>query len=451
MLKKALFVLAVAGLVVMAGRAIPAAAQHGGPPSVLSVRQQAALVHRITAKRLDTLLPRMMRETGLDMWILSCNEDNLDPIFETMVPLGNWNPITQVLVLFDRGPEKGVERLNVSRTDTQGLFKNAWDAAAFDQKKGESQWQALGRVVRERDPKRIGLNEGEVQWAAGALTSVLKRRIVEAVGPKYAARFASAEPLVTLWAETLLDEEVEYMERAAALSRSIIADMFSAKVVSVGQTTADDLRWYYWQRVHDLGLRVSFSPFVSIRGRSPKDVEKWGKDDKFVRPGDVLHCDVGLKYMRWNSDHQEMAYVLRPGETDAPETLEKLLAEANRLQDIYVGEFKTGLTGNEILGNVLKKARELRIPGPRVYSHSLGYFLHEPGPLIGLPWEQVDNPGRGDVKLVPMSAFVVELSVTGPMPEWGVDFRVPLEQDIVFDGERTHYLAGRQTAFHLIR
>jgi Xaa-Pro aminopeptidase len=451
MFKKAFLAAVILGVIVLAGLEIPAAAQHGGTPSVLTVRQQADLVHKITAKRLDTLLPRMMRETGLDMWIISCSEDNLDPIFETMVPLGNWNPITQILVLYDQGQEKGVERLNVARTDTQGLFKNAWDAAAWDTKKGESQWDALGRVVRERDPKRIGLNEGEIQWAAGGLTSVLKRRIVEAVGPKYAARLQSAEPLVTLWAETLLDEEVELMERAAALSRSIIADLFSAKVITVGQTTADDLRWYYWQRVHDLGLRVSFSPFVSIRGRSPKNVEMWGKDDKVVRPGDILHCDVGLKYMRWNSDHQEMAYVLRPGETDAPETFKKLMAEANRLQDVYCGEFKAGLTGNEILGRILKKAGELGIPGPKVYSHSLGYFLHEPGPLIGLPWEQVNNVGRGDVKLVPMSAFVVELSVTGPVPEWGVDFRVPLEQDILFDGERTHFLAGRQTSFHLIK
>jgi Xaa-Pro aminopeptidase len=452
MFKKAFLAVIIPGIIVLTGLEIPAVAQHGGTPSVLSLRERAALVHRITAKRLDTLLPRMMRETGIDMWIISCNEDNLDPIFETMIPYENWNPITQILVFFDQGQEKGVERLNVARTDTQGLFKNAWDAAAWDTKKGESQWGALGRVVRERDPKRIGLNEGEVQWAAGALTSVLKKKLVEAVGPKYAARFQSAEPLVTLWAETLLEEEVEIMERAAALSRSIIADMFSSKVVTVGQTTSDDLRWYYWQRVADLGLKVSFSPFVSIRGRAPKDVEKWGKDDKVIRPGDLLHCDVGLKYMRWTSDHQEMAYVLRPGETDAPETFKKLMAEANRLQDVYCGEFRAGLTGNELLGNMLKKARELGIPGPRVYSHSLGYFLHEPGPLIGLPWEQVNNVGRGDVKLVPMSAFTAEMSVTGPVPEWGgADFRVPLEQDILFDGERAFFLAGRQTSFHLIK
>jgi len=452
MLKKAAVTVILVGAILLTGLVMPASARPGGGPSVLPIRERAALVHKITAKRLDTLLPRLMRETGFDMWIISCNEDNLDPIFETMVPYENWNPITQILVLFDQGPGKGVERLNVSRTDTQGLFKNAWDASAYDTKKGEGQWDALGRVVREREPKRIGLNEGEIEWAAGALTSVLKKKIVEAVGPRYAARFQSAEPLVTLWAETLLDEEVELLERAAALSRSIIADMFSAKVITVGQTTAEDLRWYYWQRVSDLGLKVSFSPFVSIRGRSPKDVEKWGKDDKAIRPGDLLHCDVGIKYMRWNSDHQEMAYVVRPGETDAPETFKKLMAEVNRLQDVYCGEFKTGWTGNELLGNMLGKARQLGIPGPRIYSHSLGLFLHEPGPLIGLPWEQANNVGRGDVKLVPMTAFTAEMSVTGPVPEWGgADFRVPLEQDILFDGERAFFLAGRQTAFHLIK
>jgi Xaa-Pro aminopeptidase len=452
MFKKASTAFIILGVIALAGLEIPAWTQHGGTPSVLSIRERAALVYKITAKRLDTLIPQMMRETGFDMWIVACNEDNLDPIFETMIPYENWNPITQILVFFDQGPEKSVERLNVSRTDTQGLFKNAWDAAAWDTKKTESQWAALGRVVRERDPKRIGLNEGEGQWAAGGLSSVLKKRIVEAVGPKYAARFQSAEPLVTLWAETLLEEEVEIMERAASVSRSIIADMFSSKVITPGLTTADDLRWYYWQRVADFGLKVSFSPFVSIRGRSPQDVEKWGKDDRVIRPGDLLHCDVGLKYMRWNSDHQEMAYVLRPGETDVPDTFKKLMAETNRLQDVYCGEFRTGLTGNELLGNMLKKARELGIPNPKIYSHSLGYFLHEPGPLIGLPWEQVNNAGRGDVKLVPMSTFTAEMSVTGPVPEWsGADFRVPLEQDILFTGERAFFLAGRQTAFHLIK
>ncbi len=161
---------------------------------------------------------------------------------------------------------------------------------------------------------------------------------------------------------------------------------------------------------------------------------------------------MGLKYLHYNTDHQELAYVLRVGETDAPESLKNLMAQANRLQDVFVGEFKTGLSGNEILVNILTRARAEGIPNPRVYSHSLGYFLHEPGPLIGLPWEQENIPGRGDVRLVPMSGFTAELSVTGPVAEWGGQaFRLPLEQDVLFLGDRTVFMDGRQTRFHLIR
>jgi len=452
MKKHGLIAAAIAAGLTIAVLPCPGAAAEPNSPTVLPIRERAALVLKIVEKRLDTLLPRMMRETGFDMWVIACNEDNLDPVFETMIPYENWCPITQILVLYDRGPEKGVERINVSRTNMQGLFTNGWDAAAFDAKKGESQWEAFGRIVKERNPKHIGLNEGEIQWAAGGLTVVLKKRILEAAGPELASRFVSAEPLATLWSETLLPEEAEIQERAAAISHAIIAEMFSNRTITVGQTTADDLRYFYWQRAADLGLKVSFSPFVSVRARSPETLSAFGKDDKAIRPGDILHCDVGVKYMRWNSDHQELAYVLKPGETEAPEGLRKLMAEANRLQDVYCGEFQTGLTGNELLTRILSKARAAGIPNPRIYSHSLGLFLHEPGPLIGLPWEQVNNPGRGDVKLVPWSVFTAELSVTGRVPEWGnFEFRLPLEQDILFTGAKTVFLDGRQTTFHLVR
>lgn len=447
----------ITGLILMTVLAcliLDPAANAGGTdfPKVLSIKERVDLVNAITLKRLELLVPKFMRETGMDMWIITCNEDDLDPIFKTMIPYGQWCPITQIVVFYDRGPDKGVERLNVSRTNMPGFFERVWDASAWDNEKKESQWACLGRIVRERDPKRIGINEGQIQWAAGGLTLVLKNRLVDAIGPVYAERLQSAEPLATLWAETLLDEEIRLMERAAALSHSIIAETLSTKVVTPGQTTVEDLRNHYWQRVADLGLDLAFYPFFSIRERQADVIEKYGKDDKVIRPGDFIHCDVGLKYMYYNSDHQEWAYVPHVGETDVPETFKKIMAECNRLQDVYCGEFETGLTGNQLLTNILNTAREKGISKPRIYSHSLGYFLHEPGPLIGLPWEQVNNPGRGDVKLVPNSCFTAEMSVTMPVPEWGgKELRLSLEQDIVFTGQRCYFLDGRQTQFHIIK
>ena len=176
-----------------------------------------------------------------------------------------------------------------------------------------------------------------------------------------------------------------------------------------------------------------------------------GEEDDVIRPGDLIRCDVGIGYLRLITDHQEWGYVLRPGETDAPEGVRGLMAEANRLQDVYMAEFNRGLTGDQLLSNMLTRARKEGIPTPKVYSHSLGHLLHEPGPLIGLPWEQERNEGRGDVVLEYNYAFTAELSVEGPVSEWGGQrLRFALEEDVVFTEEGCRLIDGRQTSFYLI-
>jgi hypothetical protein len=143
--------------------------------------------------------------------------------------------------------------------------------------------------------------------------------------------------------------------------------------------------------------------------------------------------------------------VLRPGETDAPAGLRDGMAQANRLQDIFTSAWQFGLSGNEILQRALERARDEGVPAPRIYSHSVGHLLHEPGPLIGLPWEQERCPGRGDVRMSYDTCYTVELSVTQAVPEWNhqaVTF--PLEQDAAYTRNGVFYIDGRQTSFHLV-
>jgi Xaa-Pro aminopeptidase len=306
--------------------------------------------------------------------------------------------------------------------------------------------------VAELNPKRIGINESDVIWAAEGLSSSLKRKLVKTLGPDYSKRLESAEEMSVLWLETLLDEELNLFEAAVAISHSVIAETFSNQVITPGVTTTDDLVFHYRQRIAELGLAKAFRPFFSIRARDLEVQKKYPLEDKVIRRGDILHCDVGVKYLRYHSDTQEMAYVLRRGESTVPAGILAGMAEGNRLQDVFCGEFKAGLTGNQLLANILNKAKSVGIKYPRIYSHSVGYYLHEPGPLIGLPWEQVDTGGRGEVKLVPNSAFTVELSVNRLVPEWNnQNVRFKLEQDIVFTKDGVFYLDGRQTRFHIIQ
>lgn len=430
-----------------------AAAQYAGYPDTLTYRQRFDLANRITRLRLDKLLPRAMREAGIDMWLIVCNEDNLDPVFKTMIPYNWWCPITQILVLYDPGPGREVERLNLSRTDMLGLHANAWDWRAWDREKSESQWACLARIVRERGPKRIGINESDVIWGADGLTVTLKNKLAETLGPATAARFVPAEKAAILWLETLLDEEFEPFERGAAIAHAIMAEALSSQAITVGVTTTDDLVAFCHQRALGLGLTLEACTF-GIWGRDPKRVAEFGKEDKVIRHGDLVHTDLCLIYLDYHTDFQEWGYVLKPGETDAPETFQRIMDEGNRLMSVFGDELwrGAGRTGNQLLARILARAKAEGIQGAKVYSHSLGHYLHEPGPLIGLPWEQADTGARGEVPLVTNSAFAAELSVAYPVPEWdGATLRFALEQDVVIRPEGPVFLDGRQTRFHLVK
>jgi Xaa-Pro aminopeptidase len=415
-----------------------------GMPQILAVRQQAEVIRAILHKRLDTILPEAMRQANLDMWIILCQEDDYDPVFKTMVPLDTWAPILQMLIFYDRGPGKSVERINLSMTDTGDLYDRPWKGVHH-----EEQWTQLRGMIEERHPERIGINIGRVNWATGGLTYNLYRQLVEAV-PAIAGNLVSAEKACEHWLMTLTVDELEIFNHVARIAHEMIAECFHPRAITPGITTTDDLAWAYWQRSVNLGLELAFKPFFRlIRSDAAKVI--YPVEDKVIRRGDLLHCDVGIRYLRLNSDHQELAYVLRDGETKAPEGFTRLLAEGNRLQKAFMDEFKLGLTGNELLAKILSSAQRQGIPNPRIYSHSLGLYLHEPGPLIGLPWEQEINPGRGDVALGHNTCFTMELAVEDAIAEWDDQIvRLSLEQDVKFTERGCEPVDGVQTSFHLI-
>jgi Xaa-Pro aminopeptidase len=417
----------------------------GGGSLVLPMRQRAQIVRQVLAERLDTILADAMRENGFDMWIIICQEDNLDPVFQTMIPIDTWCPILQMLVFYDRGAREGVERINLSMTRMGELYERPWQGHD-----PQEQWTLLGKIVQERDPQRIGINTGSIQWAAGGLTHNLYRQLLAALPEPYGKRLESAEPMATQWLSTLTARELGLYAHVARVAHRLLGECFSRQAIVPGVTTTTDLEWYYWQRCADLGLQVSFKPFFNLL-RSDDMRATYGEQDQVIRPGDVIHSDVGIKYLRLTSDHQECAYVLRPGEEEAPAGLQALIGAVNHLQEVFMAEFQAGLSGNELLHNILARARAKGIAQPKVYSHSLGLFLHEPGPLIGLPWEQERCVGRGDVRLREGNCFTMELSVCQPVPEWNnQEVTMSLEQDVAFTAAGCRPIDGRQTALHLI-
>jgi len=409
-------------------------------PVILSMKDRAAVVDSWLKIRLEKMLPEIMRRENFDMWLVICREYNEDPVYLTLVPFTSLaaRRLT-MLVFYDRG-EQGIERLAVSRYGIGDFYQGVWNPEQMDQ------WDCLAKVIKERAPKRIGINEAEYFAFGDGLSAHLKTRLVQALGQDYASRLHSAERLAVGWLEKRTPEELEVYPQIASIAHQIIAEAFSNRVITPGITTTQDVVWWIREKFRELRLTTWFHPSVSIQ-RSKSSPHS----GNVIHRGDVLHCDIGIIYLRLNTDTQEHAYVLREGEGDCPQGLKDALKLGNRLQDILMAEFKEYRSGNEILAAALERAKAEGLKA-QIYTHPLGYHGHGAGPIVGL-WDKQDGvPGTGDYPLFYNTCYSIELNIRTSLPEWGgQEVRIALEQDAAFTERGIYFLDGRQTKFHLIK
>ena len=417
---------------------------------ILSVREQADVIDRWLATRVETVLPILMRRNEVEMWLIISREYNEDPVIRTFLP-ATWHAArrTTILMIYDAGDGQPLETLAVARYDVGDTFKQAWD-----QERDGDQWQHLGKLIAERQPKTIAINYSDTFALADGISHTEYGLLMGVLSKDLQARVVSAENLAVGWLETRTADEMQVYPQICRIAHEILAEGLSDSVVQPGITTTNDVEWWYRERIRELKLSTWFHPSVSVERAGQPQVDMktaiaTRHEDQVILPGDLLHVDFGITYLRLNTDTQQHAYVLKPGETDAPAALKQALARGNRLQDILTSHFVTGRSGNEILAATLAQAKKEGIVAS-VYTHPLGYHGHAAGPTIGMWDQQGGVPGGGDYPLYPDTAHSIELYAETEVPEWEKAVRIKLEEDAYFDGEKTWYIDGRQKAFHLI-
>ena len=117
---------------------------------ILNERDRANLRDEVLADRFNTLLPTLMDENDIDMWIVISREYNEDPVIKTMLPSVWLNARRRTILVFYRDKEKNsIEKLAVARYDVGTNIKSAWN-----KEEEPNQWKSLNKIIEDRKPKK---------------------------------------------------------------------------------------------------------------------------------------------------------------------------------------------------------------------------------------------------------------------------------------------------------
>ncbi len=418
---------------------------------ILSEKDRAVLKDELLEDRFENLLPQLMDDANLDMWLLISREYNEDPVLKTMLPATWLNARRRTMILFYRNKKQNtIERIAVARYDIGKSIKSAWN-----KEQEPNQWKALSDIITKRNPTKIGINYSKHFALADGLVKTDYEELVKNLPDSLVSKLVSAEKLAIAWLETRTAKEMKLFKKLVKTTHDIIDDAFSEKVIIPGKTTTEDIVWFMRQTVTNLGLETWFHPTIDIQ-RANQELKSHiysftkGDKDKIIQKGDLLHCDFGITYIGLNTDCQQHAYVLKDEEKEVPEFLAMAFKKGNRLQDILTTTMMEGKTGNEILLSSLATAKKEGLR-PSIYTHPLGKYGHSAGTTIGMWDSQEGVPFKGDYSLHKNTVYAIELNVTVSIPEWQKDIRIMLEEAGFYGDSFFEYVNERQTEIKPIK
>ena len=415
-------------------------------PKLLSQREQADVREQWLRKRLGSLLLPMMKRHGIEMWIVVNEEFHTDPVTPHITPPIPIVGRRDLFVFIDRGER--IERVAVLRYAEERLKNHYKMLLPARDKFGEE----LKKLVDDRNPKTIALNMGGTRGQQSGLTHDGYKFLADALGPENEKKFVSAADLLTEFFDTRLPEEFEHYRTAVLATDVITRRAFSNEVIKPGKTTVGDVRWWMLQQLNDIGVDTWFQPDLRVQ-RPTAQTETTGQflstaDEAVVlMQGDLIHVDFGLNYMGLSTDWQKHAYILKPGEKDAPAGLKAALKNTNRLQDMLLEVARAGMTGAAVYEAAMAEAKKEGI-NAMIYSHPVGAHGHGLGPSIDFR----GNIGGGANKILPGSYMSIELNTSTNVPEWN-NQRVTImaEDDAYMTDTGYKFFRPRQTEFYLIR
>jgi Xaa-Pro aminopeptidase len=409
-----------------------------------------AVRERWLPRRYEMLLSQM-RQHGFDMLIVVNEEFHDDPLTEYVAPPRPYAGGRDIFLFIDDGPQ------GLKRVAATGFWEETISRFFESPREPRRANEVLPELYQRHQPKRIGLSTGGKRGVTRSLTHDSHKFLSETLGPEATARFASAEPLIEDYLETRIPEELEHYRTAVHLTELLARRALSNEAITPGKTTVGDLRRYLYDQLWAHGVRTWFQPDLRVQRKGVPNKTSRGflavaEEATVIERGDVVHLDFGLTYMGFDTDWQKKAYVLRPGESEAPAGLKKAMANTHELQDaLMLRAARPGRTAGEVYLAAMAEMKEKGIEA-QIYSHPLGNQGHGLGASIDFRSAQrEDGAERAAKRLRPGSYLSIELNTLTAVPEWeGQKVFLMMEDPAYLTDEGYRFFRPRQEQFYLI-
>ncbi len=414
----------------------------------------------IRRDKLNMYLIPIMQEYNIDCWITLTrdpNDDMTNVIWDRKIQL---DPIVEFIGGEDiKVPAAFIFTVSGERTaiaaeadakyirDT-GLYKKVL-TYTYDRLNGHSGFlDVLGKTVKELNPKSIGLNYSEEEGVADGLTLGMKNIFDKSVGPDLARRVVSAEKIIiSLW-NRKVPAEIQLIEKSARKSAEITDEALS-KVVP-GVTTARGIFNYIRERIKEEGMGPAWNqascPGVSVGafrvGPPPLD--------KVVERGDLIVINGGYLLEGHMSDLNKVAYVLKEGETDAPEDIKRIFAVGVKAIQAAVSKIRPGVTGQEV-----DKAGRAVVTGSgcldygHATGHTTGLWVHGLGIILGPPWKAYGE--KVNMKIHKDDIYAVELRAAAYSERQKANVGIHFQEMVIVEENGARYLTPPVTELRLIK
>ena len=330
----------------------------------------------IRAERIATLLPTAMHDNEIDAWMLICRENNNDPLADH-VGCENAGG-TAAFMFFLEGDDLTSIAVSPSGEATSLAEKEMMDEV-IEIARGTGMWGTVESQFERFSPRAIAINTGRTPIADG-LSHTQYASMMDGLSTKWTSRMKSAEPMIRRWWSVKLPQEIAIMSLAAEITAQWEVEAYAAAVGGV--TTDRDIADFLEAKMAEMGVGDGWAAEQNPAVKSGRDRGHSHPTNRTIQPGDFIQIDFGIRvFDRWVTDIQRFAYVLAPGETEAPaDALAKWEAARSGSRAAFAA-MKPGATGNEV-DRAQRVILEENGSLPVMWGtgHPVGYWAHDSGP-----------------------------------------------------------------------